>query len=151
MAFPTNWPPRPSSGVRSIRVYIADTLAPGGAFSDNAYLFAEQTGANPFSPLPGVRPGEDVSAPDYGGPHEVPEVPAGAGVQPPGAPPAALWSSRILIANTGSNDLEFSFDDSDTNVHGVVPGGETIVYTNRYESGIALRSTAGTTFRVEAW
>lgn len=39
MAFPASWPPRPPSGVRSIRFYATDTAT--ADFADRAYLFID--------------------------------------------------------------------------------------------------------------
>jgi hypothetical protein len=161
MAFPTGWPPRPASGVRSIRYYQSGTAAAAGAFADNAYLFIDGVGANPYVPLPYVAPGSTASVAT--GTLQVPSLPATGQdahdaapvthINPPvtdqAVPRAMLWSSRIRIENTGANDLDFSFDG--TNVHGVVPAGEVRDYTQRIEAGIAIKSTSGTTFRIEAW
>jgi hypothetical protein len=57
------------------------------------------------------------------------------------------WSNGMRIKATGG-DLEFSFDG--TNVHGKVRAGDTGVYYERHEGGIAVRGT-GVTFEIEAW
>lgn len=150
MAFPSGWPPRVASGVRTLRAYVAGTATAN--YSDRAYIFASLTGANPFTPLPTVRPGEDVSAPDYGGPHVVPTVPAGTGVRGDD-PPAMIWSQAIHILNYGVTKIFFSFDG--TNDHGEVPAAVAGVpgevrMTDRHEAGIAIRG-AGNVFAVMAW
>jgi hypothetical protein len=140
MAFPTGWPPRVASGMRNIRFFLKGTS--GGGFDANAYLFADQDAANPYTPLPDVRPGEDVSAPDYNGPHVVPPTPAGTG-QHEDDPHPMIWSEAIRVINYGPTDLEISFDG--VNVHGIVSGRilpilevEQIFYERR-EAGIAVR------------
>jgi hypothetical protein len=136
MAFPVGWPPRPASGVRSIRFYTRGIPTPD--FADNAYLFVDGVGANPFLPVSSVRPGEDVSAPDYAGPHVVPSEPMGTS-QRGDDPKPMIWSGTIWIMNTGTGILQFSFDG--INVHGEVPPApyHQRVFRNRYEAGIALR------------
>jgi hypothetical protein len=68
-----------------------------------------------------------------------------------------IWCNTIHIYNDGANDLEFTFtaiDDAgptNTQVHGVVKSGKDNLYRTRFEAGIAVRSVAGTTFRIEAW
>lgn len=147
MPFPDGWPPRVGSGRASIRFYTTGTAT--ADFADNGFLFIDGVGANPYTPLPVVLPGDDVSRYPKPPATVVPPNPAGTGENDSGSPKAMIWSDSILIANTGGNPLEFSFEG--TNVHGVVPAGETVIYTSRSESGIAIRSALGTTFRVEAW
>lgn len=144
MAFPVGWPPRVSSGMRSIRVYIADTAT--AAFADRAYLFVDQAGANTYTPLPYVAPGSDAAV-------AVPAAPSGTGQSfydsaPSASPKPMIWSYAIRIYNDGGSNLEFSFDG--TNVHGVIKAGQSELYVQRVEAGIALRG-AGVAFRVEAW
>jgi len=134
MAFPTGWPPRVPSGIRNIRFFQLG--ATGGGFDANAYLFIDGVGANPHTPLPTVRAGEDVSTPDYSGPHNVDSLPAGTGEQGDD-PKAMLWAQNIIVHNDGTTDLEVSFDG--TNVHGIVPAGEERNYYDRREAGIAVR------------
>jgi hypothetical protein len=136
MAFPTGWPPRVASTVRSIRFYAKGIPTPD--FADNALLFADGVGANPFLPVPAVRPGEDVSKPFYSGPHAVPLAPMGTSERE-GDPHAMIWSGTIWIMNTGSGVLQFSFDG--VNVHGEVPPSpyHQRIFRNRYEAGIAFR------------
>lgn len=57
MAFPPGWPPRPSSGSRSIAVLIEGTA--DASYENNAYLFYNVPGANPFVPQPYVAPGDE--------------------------------------------------------------------------------------------
>jgi len=164
MAFPTGWPPRPASGVRSIRFYVAGTATAN--WSDNAYLFREGVAgtANPYLPTPVVPSGSSgpgvtaqVGTPAASG------SPMGAGSVvglPPGETSAEvpmIWANTIHIYNDGANDLEFTFtaiDDAgatNTQVHGVVKSGKDAIYRQRYEAGIAVRSVAGAAFRIEAW
>lgn len=60
MAFPAGWPPRPASGLRSIRFYQAATAASAN-FSDNAYLFSDGITANTFKETPYLDPGEEAT------------------------------------------------------------------------------------------
>ena len=145
MPFPPGWPPRVPSGTRSIRFYTAATAT--ALYDDRAYLFSQGAGANPFSPLPVVRPGEDVSAPDYNGPHNVPATPAGTGKNGDDPVPM-IWSSSIKILNKGATSIYFSFDG--TNDHGEVAPGTELHMTDVYEAGIAIRG-AGNDFVVFAW
>ena len=153
MALPTGWPPRVASGFRSIRVYIAGTTT--ALFSDHAYLFSQIPNANTFTPLPVVPPGgERVNV-------VVPLNPWGSGTSATSSDPILngaaatpntpmIWSHTITIYNTGSADIELSFDG--TNVHGYVVAGTFQTYSDRMESGIAVRGAGGTgTFKIEAW
>ena len=134
MPVPTGWPPRTASGMKNIRFFLRGTT--GGDFDANAYLFADQASANPYSPLPVVRPGEDVSAPDYNGPHDIGTNPQGTG-QEGDDPHPMIWSECILVVNDGTTDLEISFDA--INVHGAVAAGTERLYCDRREAGIAVR------------
>lgn len=149
MAFPTGWPPRFSSGKRNIRFYIAATATAN--FSDRAYLFADQVGANPYTPLPDVRPGGDVSSPDYPGPTDIGANPAGTG-QHGDDPHPMIWSEGIMILNKGGLPIYFSFDG--VNIQGEVPaaaaGVPGQIYMERSEAGIAING-AGNDFVVYAW
>lgn len=145
MAFPTEWPPRPPSGVRSIRFFKSGTGTAN--FADNAYMFLDA--ANTFTPGPYVPPG--------GGPNGTsftnPLMPTGTGSQSvslglTNPVPPMLWSGTIRLCNDGAGPLEYSFDG--TAIHGRLLAGEEFVYRNRHEAGIALRG-AGIAFRVEAW
>jgi len=138
--FPPNWPPRVSSGVRSIR-FFAEGIATAD-FDGTAFLFIDGLGANPYTPSPIVPSGSNA-------PVVNPLTPTGTGIttQPPVVPPM-LWAGNIRVLNDGGSPLEFSFDG--VNVHGKVLPSEALVYRNRYEAGIALRG-AGIAFRVEAW
>lgn len=149
MPFPAGWPPRVPSGVRNIRFFVTGTSTAG--FDDNGFLFVDGTGANPYTPLPVVRPGAGVSNPMDPGPHVVPPVPAGTGESRPGEAKAMIWSQEIRITHTGgAGSLEFSFDG--TNVHGVVTSTDPVLLMSRAEAGVAIRGSGGTpTFRIEAW
>lgn len=139
MAFPSGWPPRVGSGRRSIRFYQTGTT--DGFFANNAFLFVDGVGANPYTPLPEILPGEDVSNPRYAGPHVMPLVPAGTG-QRDDDPKPMIWSEYILVDNQGASDIEFSFDG--VNVAGIVPAG-TIREMERSEAGIAVRGGVAAT------
>lgn len=166
MAFVTGFPARQPSGQTSIRFYVSTTTA-GAAFDSagNSFIFIDGAGANPYTPLPVVRPGDDVSRLGLlGAKVVIPPNPAGTGenylTDDPSLPigqghltepsvKAYIWSHSIRISNTGGNDIEFSFDG--VNVHGVVPAGTVREYLSRREAGIAVRAAAPTTFRIEAW
>lgn len=125
MTFPANWPPAAAKTNRSLRFCIVDTAT--ADFADKAYLFADQTGADPE---PTLRPAGSVGY----------------------VPPADAYSVGIIIANdstpgTGA-DLQYSFDG--TNVAGVVKAGELHAYDYRHEAGICFQG-AGAIFRVIAW
>lgn len=149
MPFPTGWPPRVGSGQRTIRFYVEGTST--ASFDDNAFLFVDGVGANPYTPTPIVPPGGGT----------VPGVPStnlgpsplGTGASSDGSSYPMIWSRTIRIVATGTFPIEFSFDG--TNVHGsvfavVAPGMERIM--DRQEAGIAVRGVGGTpSFIVEAW
>lgn len=142
MAFPASWPPRPASTGATLRFYVTDTATAN--FSDKAYMFAEQAGASPFTPVPVIQPGSNTTV-NLG-------TPMGGGLSAPtttGAegPKAQIWSNQIRIVVTTA-DLEYSFDG--TNVHGRVTAGTTVIYEVRREAGIAVRG-AGAVYRIEAW
>jgi len=137
MAFPPSWPPSFPTNTRSLRFFVTDTATAN--FVDKAYMFAEQTGANPYAPLPVIQPGSNTTI-------AVPSA-SGTGRNSPTDPLAQIWSGAIRICATTAN-LEFSFDG--TNVHGKVLAGEQFVYRGRFESGICVRG-AGSVFRIEAW
>jgi hypothetical protein len=146
MAFPAAWPPRPSSGLRSIRFYATGTATAN--FSDNAFLFIDGAGANTFTPSPAVSTSSGATV--------NPLTPTGTGLSPNVANqltspvPPMIWSQTIRLCNDGANALEYSFDG--TNVHGKLLTGELALYRNRFEAGIAVRFVGGaTTFRIEAW
>lgn len=61
MPFPAGWPPRPSTGSLNLKVLIEGTATT--SYEDNAYLFYDVAGANPFTPTPYVRPGTDEKTP----------------------------------------------------------------------------------------
>ena len=150
MAFPTGWPPRISSGQASIRFYQTGTATAN--YDDNGYLFIDGTGANPYTPLPYVRPGGDVSSKPTPPPTVVPPNPAGTGAAGNGvnssdAPKAMIWSESILVQNTGAAILTISFNGTDD--HGTIPAGETRTFVGRREAGIAIKGSD--TFSIEAW
>ena len=157
MPFPTGWPPRPSSGSRSIRFFQSGTTT--AVFDDNAFLFSQDPGANTYLPTPFVAPGgEDtivavgtlqVGGSPMGGGQNAHDVNTSAPPAQQAVPEAMIWSNTIRVINDGANDLEISFDG--TLVQGVVQGGETLTYFTRYEAGIAVRGAMATTFRIEAW
>lgn len=143
MAFPTPWPPRPPSGIRSIRFFTSGTATAN--FSDRAYLFIDGSGANPFTPGVPTTTSEGVT--------NNPLTPTGTGSQGVVSQLTAserplIWSGNIRIFNDGNGDLEFSFDG--VNVHGRLLKGEYHMYRNRYEAGISVRGS-GHAFRIEAW
>lgn len=160
MPFPTSgWPPRPASGVRSIRFFVSGTATAN--WSDNAYLFIDDAGANTYEPMPYVAPGS--TTPVQVGTRTSPGTPMGGGSDPRDVLPgdtlghvkAQIWANNIRICNDGGADLEFSFavtDDMGAGalpVQGVLKPNEQVSYRNRYEAGIALRGAGA--FRVEAW
>lgn len=150
MPFPTGWPPRSPSGVKSIRFYVSDTTTAN--FSDRAYLFGNVATANPYDPLPVVPPGADVSSPSFA-PTVVPEPPIGTGQNDPGDLHPMIWAETICILNYGATRIFFSFDG--TTVQGEVPpaaGGTpgTLIMRNRREAGIAVNG-AGNVFAIMAW
>lgn len=149
MAFPAGWPPRrPNSSNRPLRFYVAGTATAN--FEDNAFLFIDDVGANPYTPLPVVQPGSsavvNISSPmgtgtaDYNrsDPNQTTAV----------SPKAAIWAGTIMVRNAGASPIEISFDG--TIVQGQIAAGETRYYRNRAECGIAVRG-AGMAFWVEAW
>lgn len=151
MPFPTGWPPRSPSTLKSLRFYVTDTATAN--FSDRAYLFGNIATANPYSPLPDVRPGEDVSAPDYAGPHVVPAPPIGTGAARPDDLHPMAWAETIEVINYGATKIFFSFDG--TTVQGEVPPATAaapgiVVMRGRHEAGIAING-AGNAFTVMAW
>lgn len=142
MPFPASWPPRVASGVRSLRFYVTDTAT--ADFADKAYMFAEQASANVYTALPTIAPGSKTTV-------NVPGV-AGTGLATPttagvSGPLAQIWSGNIRITVTGVN-LEISFDG--TNIHGLVKAGDSVIYRQRHESGIAVRGN-GAVYTIEAW
>lgn len=152
MAFPTGWPPRaPRSARRSLRFFVTDTATAN--FSDKAYLFIDDAGANPYVPLPVVAPGSST-------PVDLGSQPLGTGEAAVDAnlsqtdpakqalPKAAIWAQAIRVSNDGGGTLEVSFDG--TNVHDVVPANKEVLYQYRHECGIAVRGAAAV-FRIAAW
>ena len=134
MPFPASWPPRPASGRHSIRFYATGTATAN--FADNAFMFINGAGANPFTPLPEVTGGSTV----------VPAPPSGTGVASGGTPAPQIWAQTIRVESSG--DVEISFDG--TNVHGkILAAGGDVIYRNRFECGISIRGSG--TFIIEAW
>lgn len=166
MAFPfVGWPPRPASGLRSIRFFKAGTTTAN--WSENAYLFIDVAGANTFVPMPYVRPGDNTAIVAVGD-RNTPGAPMGTGANPLDVPPgsalgqqkALVWANSLRVFNDGLNDIELSFAVTGdalvpaTPVQGIVKPGKNVLYRNRYEAGIALRFPGGggaSLFRVEAW
>lgn len=158
MAFPVGWPPRPASGVHSIRFFISGTGTAN--FSDNAWLFSDLPGANPFVPLPYVEAGQetDVKIGDLtggGSPMGTGQDARDANILAPAGeqavPHSMIWAQTIRIINDtpGGVPIEFSFDG--VNVHGAVTNEEgPVIYRARFEAGISVRGN-GLDFRVEAW
>jgi hypothetical protein len=101
-------------------------------------MFINGVGANPFTPLPEVVSGV------VGAPTVVPPTPYGSGPASGGTPLPQIWAQSIRIVAAGA--LELSFDG--TNVHGKVDT-TTVIYRNRFESGIAVRGAGA--FTIEAW
>lgn len=137
MPLPASWPPRQSSGRRSIRFYKTGTAT--AAFADNAFIFGDAAnGANTYTASPVVQPGSNAVV-NIGAP------PTGTAATPDNPYPM-IWCDTLRITAV-AGDIQFSFDG--TNVHGVVLSGTSAVYRSRSESGIAVRGTG--TYHVEAW
>jgi len=162
MPFPTHWPPRPASGLRSIRFYVTGSAT--ASFGDNAWLFVDQVTANTIDPTPYLAPGDTTTKVQVGdldrggspmGGREIAQDAAPPQHESPPAtqqasPKAQLWANTIRIVNEGLGDLQVSFDG--TNVHGYIPASSEVIYRERFESGICLRGVGATpTFHVEAW
>jgi len=163
MPFPTFWPPRPSSGRRSIRFYETGTCTV--SFGDNAWLFVEQTTANTVDPTPYLAPGDQTTKVSIGNLNRGGSPMGGRRIAEDAAPPQhenppatqqaspkeQLWANSIRVVNEGVGDLELSFDG--TNVHGYVAAGMEVTYRERFEAGICVRGVGGATptFHVEAW
>lgn len=144
MPFPPGWPPRFPSGKRNIRFFKSATAT--ASYADRGYLFFDEPGANPYAPLPVVRPGGDVSSPDYPGPTNIGSNPSGTG-QHGDDPHPMIWSEGIMIINYGATPIQFSFDG--VLDHGEVPAADS-VYMERSEAGIAIKGS-GNAFVVYAW
>lgn len=146
MAFPQGWPPRPASGVRSIRFFQSGNATAN--FSDNAYLFIDGVSADTYTKTPVVAPG-DLTPVAFG------DLTRGGG--PAGGSPnsdpvtkASMWANTIVVYNDSGNDLDISFDGS--NVHDRILAAETPkyhLYRNRHEAGIAVKGAGA--FRIAAW
>lgn len=143
MPYPLHWPPRHATGRRSLRVYLTGTATAN--FADNAILFGDVAHPdwNPYTPEPVVPPGGARVNANF-------DSPMGGGVGLGDNQPAPmLWCQSIAITATTA-DLEISFADTDnTLVQGFIPAGQTKIYRDRYEAGIAIRG--GGTFHLEAW
>lgn len=167
MPFPTGWPPRRPSGIRSIRFFVSGNCTAN--FQDNAFLFVDDVGADTFTPLINVPPGAESQGVNIGRDPASPSAasgmgdagsPYGTGPETPQNPPLVpsdvpakptIWSNTILVRNDKSGALEISFDG--INVHDRLLEGEVQIYRNRFEGGICLRGVAASTpaFRVTAW
>lgn len=69
-------------------------------------------------------------------------------------PPAYTFPKHIVVYNDGTADVLISFDG--INIHGLVRPGRIKTYSNRLETGIAVRSLddpllVQSYFRIEAW
>jgi hypothetical protein len=160
MPFPTGWPPvAPKSSVRSIRFFVSGTGTAN--FSDNAFLFIDDPGANLNTPLAVVPPGNAPPSPPLPiAPVDV-SPPSGTGTaavdanlsQPPAlqaVPKATLYAGNIRVSNDeapGGAALDLSFDG--VIVQGRVLAGESITFRQRYECGISVKGVAA--FRIHAW
>lgn len=158
MPFPPGWPPRPPSGMRSIRFFEKGTTT--NDFADNAFIFSQQTGASTLVPTPIIRPGDTAAV--VVGDFATPGSPMGGGttfndlVAPP--QPEVLpmvWADTIRVTNDdppGGSTIQISFDGA--NIHGEIAGGSEAVYRGRKEAGISIRhdpADAATDYRIEAW
>ena len=139
MPFPVGWPPRPTTGRKSLRFYVTGTSTTN--FEDSAYLFVDGVGANPYTPLPVVDPGSSTVV-------TLPSTPYGSGEGDVGSPKAMIYASTIAVRSLGGA-LEISFDG--VNIAGTVAAGELRIFRDRYEAGISVRSAGGAGFEVEAW
>jgi hypothetical protein len=146
MAFPTGWPPRPATHVRSIRFFVSGTATAN--YSDSAWIFAQQAGANPFQETPKIDPGDERTEAKVGD-TTAGGSPLGGGKDEPiheSAEPM-IWAGTIMICNDGAAALQFSFDG--TNDAGEVAAGEQHTFRNMHEAGIAVKGV--TDFRIFAW
>ena len=136
MPFPTQWPPQPASGNRSIRFFASVTATT--VYADNAYIFSQQTGANTYTTIPTIQRGDTTTVVNLGY------------MSPGGSATSIVCANTIQITNDGAVDVSVSFDG--TNLHGIVKAGETICWRERREAGIAVKTTAGTAaVRIESW
>jgi hypothetical protein len=157
MPFPAGWPPRPATGRPSLRFFRAGLAT--AAFDANAYLFSDGTAANPYTPLPVVRPGSSDPVHIGSGPSgtgraasdAAPNTHVGVSGLQQAVPKEMIWSQMIAIYNKGAGELQFSFDG--TNIHGSVQATERRLFRMRYEAGISIRGVGGSTpdFEIEAW
>jgi len=154
MAIPANFPPKKPSGIRTLNFYKEGTATTD--YADNAYLFADGVGANPFTAITKLAPG-DISDITYGTSTQSGQPMGGGSLNGPAnttgtqaKAPLVLWSNSISITNTGANDILFSFDG--TNTAGRVKAGTTKLYNFRIEGGIAIKSVSATSaFYIEVW
>lgn len=159
MAVPANFPLRPASHRRSLRVYLAGTTT--NDFAATGILFKDPLHPDwdPRDPMPNVAIGDRTAVVQVGT-NLTPGSPMGGGTPAypnpvaPGTPASAVpvpmaYAGSIAITNNGASPIEFSFDG--TNVHGIVPAGARREYRDRFEAGVALRSAAPSAFVVEAW
>jgi hypothetical protein len=147
MAFPVGWPPRPSSGARSIRFFVDGTATAN--FSDSAWLFSQDTGAQTVVPMPNVRAGDNTTVAHVGD-LTAGGSPMGGGTNLDPATVPMIWSYGMRVVNdsTADTDLEISFDG--VNIHDKLKKGEEVLYRNRIEAGISVRG-AGALYRISAY
>jgi hypothetical protein len=142
-------------------------------YTDNAYLFGDDIGANVIAPMPFVPPGSvapvhiggvafDTAAtpPVFGSGSPTGTGQAAQDAAPPehqnppytqqAVPKAMLWSQTIVVRNKGLGALFFSFDG--VNDHGHVLAGEVREFVVRHEAGMAIKGDGATPdFEIEAW
>lgn len=160
MAFPAGWPPRPATGVRSIRFFATGNTS--NNFSDAAFLFGDTSPKSQVDPVPVATPRDSAAF----GSDQRPSSPAGfsntsaKGTSTPQTKVVPYrHASNIWIFNDGVKDLTFTFDEATdigagAGIHGVVKAGKDMLFRDRYEAGIALKSAVdnnATAYRVFAW
>jgi hypothetical protein len=135
MAFPAGWPPRPATAQRSIRFYQPSTVATAN-FSDRAYLFGDQAGANTIRPLPYVAPGntDPISVGD-------PTADLGVGVSGPSSLPVgtgrdardAIFHPDVFLRGGGTSvtftlaSTTITLEDPDANFTGDLVSKEIVI------------------------
>lgn len=150
MPFPEGWPPRAPAGYARIRFYRDGTTTL--AFADNAWMFSSEM-ANLAMPYvaPGSSDPVNLSPGVIGGGRDPHDAQGGVAVPVPIAVPKFMFVWNDSPIATGAV-LEVSFDG--TAVHDRLYDNEVRVYEDRRESGISVRSKAGTPltpFRVIAF
>ena len=144
MAFPDGWNTDPTVGplgpratdTRSIHAFFSGITT--ADFADNAKLWIDCPGANPFKITP---------VPNVDG-HNLP-YPA-----PPLGPRAVIWSNNVWAKNDGLTTVEVSFTGGATEVSWVLLAGESMTWRNKVVAGIAFRFPAAgapSAFRCGAW